>query len=186
MNVTRKASRYASPVRCELGAATELPGLARRRGTGGATTLCDRPQRKDHRDAAAPTARRRSSSTAGAGRTLVLADVELKRIEDALLDALLDHHTNRDNALDRLLDDMDRLDPDRVPATTGRGGLPAEEKATGVRKARIEELLVAAVLDNHPNRNAALDRILDDIEVVSERQIAQYEMQFDNDFDGLA
>jgi hypothetical protein len=116
-----------------------------------------------------------------------LGEVELKRIEDALLDALLDHHVNRDNALDRLLDDMNALEKKSAAEPKSRSSRSAAEKSFEVGKAaRIEELLVAAVLDNHPNRNQALDRILADINIVDDEEIARFDMQVDSDFDGLA
>ena len=69
-----------------------------------------------------------------------LGEADLRRLEAALLDALLDVRSDRSNAVDQLLGD---------PAFTGR------EQA--------EQLLVAAVLDTHSDRNRALDRLLDDI-----------------------
>jgi hypothetical protein len=72
--------------------------------------------------------------------SLPLGEADLRRIEAALLDALLDVHSDRGNAVDRLLDD---------PGFAGRE--------------QVEQLLVAAVLDTHPDRNRALDRLLDDM-----------------------
>ena len=127
-------------------------------------------------------ARPQSGSTKRSKRTMVLADVELKRVEDALLDALLDHHENRDNALDRLLDDMMRVEVKQDAASAD-----AAADAFGAMKVQqVEELLVAAVMDNHPNRHKAIDRFFDDIEAREARARAEFDMQIDNDFDGLS
>ncbi len=56
--------------------------------------------------------------------------------------------------------------------------------ATPSKRAKIEELLVAAVLDNHPNRNRALRPHLR--RPVGRGQAAIYDMSVDNDFDGMA
>ncbi len=69
-----------------------------------------------------------------------LGEADLRRLEAALLDALLDVRSDRGNAVDRLLDDR---------------WLAGREQ--------VEQLLVAAVLDTHPDRNRALDRLLDDM-----------------------
>jgi hypothetical protein len=71
-----------------------------------------------------------------------LGESDLRRIEAALLDAILDVRPDRSNAVDRLLDD---------PALSSDG------------REQVERLLVAAVMDTHPDRNRALDRLLDDI-----------------------
>ena len=115
-------------------------------------------------------------------RTLVLADVELKKVEDALLDALLDVHVNRDNALDRLLGDIAQ-----VEAKEHAEAFPFDESVLSESKMqRIEEMLSLAVMDNHPNRARALDRIFDDIEAEEQRARAEFDVRVDNDFDGLA
>ena len=69
-----------------------------------------------------------------------LGEADLRRLEAALLDALLDVRSDRGNAVDRLLDD---------PGFAGRE--------------QVEQLLVAAVMDTHPDRNRALDRLLEDM-----------------------
>ena len=124
-------------------------------------------------------------------RTVALADLGLTRVEDALLDAILDNHRNRDSALDRLLDDMacvDRRHRDEMEAAAGDDDAPAlpVDGYAVPKLQRIEQLLVAAVLDNHPNRNRALDRLFDDIEAEEARERAQFDMTCDNDFDGMA
>ena len=71
---------------------------------------------------------------------MTLGESDLRRLEVALLDALLDVQPDHANAVDRLLDDLD---------------FAAREE--------VEQFLVAAVLDTHSDRNRALDRLLDDI-----------------------
>ena len=70
---------------------------------------------------------------------LMLGETDLRRIEAALLDALLDVGHDRSNAVDRLLDDPE-LSGDR---------------------AQVEQLLHAAVMDKGADRNRELDQILD-------------------------
>lgn len=163
MYLTRTTSRYNKPACPEMGSPAGLP-TRHGRGVVERSIAHNREGRKTKRP----------------GGRIVLADVELKRIEDALLESLLDTHTNRDNALDRLLDDMTRVEADeRVTAERSSRTLAAPSK-----KARIEELLVAAVLDNHPNRSNAIDRIFADLSI--EEEAARHDMSVDNDFDGLA
>lgn len=41
-------------------------------------------------------------------------------------------------------------------------------------------------LEDHPNRDQALDRLLDDMDhIAAQREQAEYDMRIDNDFDGL-
>ena len=69
----------------------------------------------------------------------MLGEIDLRRIEAALLDALLDVGGGRSNAVDRLLDD---------PALSGD-------------RQQVQQLLHAAVRDTGSDRNRALDEILD-------------------------
>jgi hypothetical protein len=90
--------------------------------------------------------------------------------------------------LDRLLDDMERqetVDREARLAHTGDYASLEREMATPSKRARIEELLVAAVIDNHPRRNQALDRIFADLAATQE-EAARFDMGVDSDFDGLA
>lgn len=129
---------------------------------------------------------RRSKRNAG---SIVVGEIELKRIEDALLDALLDTHANADNALDRLLEDMELQEAaereSRLAETGGDYASLERELATPSKRSQIEELLVAAVIDNHPRRNQALDRIFADLAATQE-EAALFDMGVDSDFDGLA
>ena len=169
--VTRTAGRYNKAACPELGSPTTLPCHGR--------FAAERPTAR--REQAAGVAKRMKRTA----RSIVIADVELKRVEDALLDALLDTHANADNALDRLLGDMEMTEAGERNARTDDYAALEAVLARPSKKSRIEELLVAAVLDNHPNRNAALDRIFDDLQVLEE-EAARYNMSVDNDFDGLA
>jgi hypothetical protein len=138
----------------------------------------------------------RSSDRASAGvasrvkrvtRPIVVGEVELQRIEDALFNALLETHANADNALDRLLDDMaasEAAEREEMFASDDYAALEAE-MAVPTKRSQIEELLVAAVIDNHPRRNAALDRIFADLTATQE-EAARFDMTVDSDFDGLA
>jgi hypothetical protein len=88
----------------------------------------------------------------------LVGEADLRRIEQALLDAILDVHPNRSNALDRLLEDMDAADgaDDDTASPAGRG-------AGHSRRQQVEALLQAAVLDTTPaDRNRTLDRLLGD------------------------
>jgi len=86
---------------------------------------------------------------------LALGEADLLRIERALLDALLDVHPNRMNALDHFLDDMDAADGANDDTASA-----AERDAGNSRRKQVEELLLTAVLDTTSDRNRALDRLL--------------------------
>jgi hypothetical protein len=73
--------------------------------------------------------------------SLEIAQSDLRRIEQALLDAILDVRPNDTNALDRLLSDP---------------------KLTNGDREKVERFLAAAVMDTHFDRNRALDRLLGD------------------------
>ncbi len=80
--------------------------------------------------------------TTAANASMTLGEADLRRIETALLEAILDVRPDRSNAVDHLLDDPN-LSPDRD---------------------QVEQLLVAALMDKHPNRNQALERLLGDMD----------------------
>ena len=77
-------------------------------------------------------------ATAASDRAFHLGQSDLQRIEQALLDALLDVRPNNANAVDDLLNDP---------------------KFSGDR-AEVERFLAAAVMDTNADRNRALDQIL--------------------------
>jgi len=132
-------------------------------------------------------------------RSLALADLKLAQIEDAFLDMLLDAHPRRATALDRLLDDVAAADPADAPALA-RAAVPVPDAAVAAASSRrIESALLGAVIQRHPRRDAALDRLLGDLDLApsapdaahgawvdeDERQRAEYDVACDNDFDGL-
>ena len=85
-----------------------------------------------------------------------LGEADLRRLEQAMLDAILDVHPNGTNALDRLLDDMEAADGAHDDTATA-----ADRDAGQSRRKQVEELLVAAVLDTAPaDRDRELDRLL--------------------------
>ena len=84
-----------------------------------------------------------------------LGETDLRRIEQALLDAILDVTPNRTNAVDRLLDDMAQAD-----GADGDGSSFDARDAGHSKRKQVEDLLAAAVLDNTSDRNRALDRLL--------------------------
>lgn len=75
-----------------------------------------------------------------------LGEFDLQLVEQALLDAILDVGSDRTNAVDRLFHKMDAA-----------GGV---SEASLTRRQELEELVAVAVMDQHPNRHRALDRIL--------------------------
>jgi hypothetical protein len=113
----------------------------------------------------------------------------LERSEEGLLAAALAHHPHCAAALDALLDDVEQVDD--ATAAESRRVLPTGDVA---REQRMEDLLLEAIVRTHPNRDAALDRLLADAcgdaalegsyDESAER--AQFDQQIDNDFDGLA
>ena len=172
--VIRNVSRYNKVACPELGAPSSVKCHGRFAG--------DRRSASSDR-ASAGVAKRVKRVT----RPIVVGEVELQRIEDALFNALLETHANADNALDRLLDDMaaseaaereERFESDDYAALEA-------EMAVPTKRSQIEELLVAAVIDNHPRRNAALDRIFADLTATQE-EAARFDMTVDSDFDGLS
>jgi hypothetical protein len=132
-------------------------------------------------------------------RSLALADLKLAQIEDAFLDMLLDAHPRRATALDRLLDDLAAADPAEAPAAA-RAALPvADADVAAASSRRIESALLGAVIRRHPRRDAALDRLMCDLELAptapeaahgawadeEDRRRAEFDVACDNDFDGL-
>lgn len=85
-----------------------------------------------------------------------LGEADLRRLEQAMLDAILDVQPNGSNALDRLLEEMDAADS----AHDDTACMPDRDAGQSRRK-QVQELLVAAVLDTAPaDRNRELDRLL--------------------------
>src|SRR5581483_7660557 len=130
----------------------------------------------------------RKDSTRSVSRAAKLQDME-DRLIAKMLNA--DGDPRSDRALDRLLDDIERVRPERVHRHRGRLAHPRAALLHGrvgsvaSRLHRIDDLLVAAVIDRHPNRDGALDRLLDDLSIDEERERAEFDRGYDNDFDGL-
>jgi hypothetical protein len=75
-----------------------------------------------------------------------LSVATLERLEHAILNSLLDLHPNRDSAIDRLLDDVNNAETEIRPPAYPR--LAASSLGCSLQRLRrIEELLVAAVMD---------------------------------------
>ena len=114
-----------------------------------------------------------------------LSAAKLQEVEDRLLAATVAHHPNGDRALDRLLDDLERLPLDHP-----------HRQLTPLRRhsqlERMDELLMHAVVESHPDRPVAIERLLAD--VVADAAMdddehldrLRFDMQVDNDFDGLS
>ena len=107
-------------------------------------------------------------------------DARLQEVEDRLLARMIATHENREHALDRLLHDV--LDERNVE--TGARTLPLKGDACiSKRLRRTEDLLVAAVIENHPNAERGLDRLMDDL---FPEEVTAPEFGWDNDWDGMA
>lgn len=93
------------------------------------------------------------STDAPAEAGALLGEADLRRMENALLEALLDVDLDRSNALDRFLSDLD--------ARAVNGTAPATDADHAkFRRAQLEALLNTAVSDTRHDRNRALDQIL--------------------------
>src|SRR5690348_4985132 len=107
-------------------------------------------------------------------------DARLQEVEDRLLAKMIATHENREHALDRLLHDV--LDETNVETTSRT--LPLKGDACiSTRLRRTEDLLVAAVIENHLNAERAVDRLLEDL--FPERTDSSV-AEWDNDWDGMA
>ena len=101
---------------------------------------------------------------------------KLEELENAFIDRIFDTHPNRERAMDRLLDDLNK----NTNAPMARNAMPV---ASAEQLERIETLLVAASLDAHPNSAKAWDNLLDD--VIGDAPTLPPEF-YDRDWDGLA
>ena len=152
-----------------------------------------------HGRSGAPAAPQPARSCRMSRRTLALADLKLAQIEDAFLDMLLDAHPRRATALNRLLDDVAAAGPSRAAAVAD-AATPVPDPAIAAASARrIESALLGAVIQRHPRRDRALDRLLSDLDAApsapdaahgawvdeEECRRAEFDITCDNDFDGL-
>ena len=101
-------------------------------------------------------------------------DARMQEVEDRLLARVIETHPHRDEALDRLMYDLLGVDAD----SGGRTLMVRPCVSSVARLRRVEALLVAATVDNHPNRERALDRLIDDL-------FPSDDQTWDNDWDGM-
>ena len=114
-----------------------------------------------------------------------VAASKLQEVEDRLLEQAIDHHPRAEAALDSAIDDMAALSAE-LQRSRRR---PLLLRST-TNLNRIEDLLLEAIVRTHPNRERALDRLMDDvvcgdIEPHIVHAQTEFDMSFDNDFDGL-
>lgn len=170
------------------------------RATNAISTATAKTDRRDvpiPRAAAPDAAERRGCRMSR--RTLALADLKLRQIEDAFLDTLLDAHPRQKTALDRLLDDLAAAPAAQTSVVVADAVPEPDQEVAAASARRIESSLVAAVIEHHPRRDRALDRLLNDLAVAApaaahgawvdedgeEHRRASYDASFDTDFDGL-
>jgi len=107
-------------------------------------------------------------------------DARLQEVADRLLAKLIATHANREHALERLLHDV----LDESNAETTARALPLKGDACiSKRLHRTEDLLVAAIIENHPNAERGIDRMLEDLFPAENESAA---CAWDNDWDGMA
>jgi len=110
---------------------------------------------------------------------------KLQEVEDQLLAAAMANHSNFDDAIESLLNDIDALPDSSAP-----------RRASPLRHHRqleaMEDLLLQAVMCSHPNRENAVERLLGDVvgdaaidEQDEQRERAVFDREIDNDFDGM-
>ena len=145
-------------------------------------TLVRHPHRKESKS---------SSFKSAASKPLAvtaqrIAASKLQDTEDRLLEQAIEHHPHAEMALDGAIDDMAALSAELAQSRRR----PLLLRST-THLNRIEDLLLEAVIRTHPNRELALDRLMNDVicggesdpPVIDEE--AAFDMSFDNDFDGL-
>src|SRR4051812_17507522 len=104
----------------------------------------------------------------------------MEKVEDELVGKVFDSHPNRQRAFDRLMGDLEDVSCELSSSAI----LPLETTAEQLRRIeQIENLLVAATVNYHPNSQIALEALLDD--VVGDAPTLPSEF-FDSDWDGLA
>ena len=144
------------------------------------------PSHRPHRPSTSPASSQAAKRPAAAAaehleRTNV---VKLENVEEELLAAALEEYAKDGQALDRALDDMAALSAE-LHRSRRRPLLLRSTTSLN----RMEDLLLGAVLRTHPNRERALDRLLNEVvpvdDVDEESARAEFDMRVDNDFDGL-
>ena len=109
----------------------------------------------------------------------------IEQVEEQLLAAAIDHHPRRDGALDQLADDVSSLSAEVERSRRS----PLLLRSTASLN-RMEDLLLEAVVRTHPNRERAMDRLLDDVagdDLSEPVPPALIDPTFvDQDFDGMS
>ena len=114
---------------------------------------------------------------------------KLEDVEDRLLEQSIDRHPRAEAALDGALDDMAALSAE-LQRSRRRPLLLRSTTSLN----RIEDMLLEAIVRTHPNRERALDRLMDDLDSRGSESVetpaavhsaTDFDMSFDNDFDGL-
>jgi hypothetical protein len=146
-------------------------------------TLVRHPHRKESKS---PSLKRAASKPLAVAAKRVAAS-NLQEVEDRLLEQAIEHHPQAEIALDGAIDDMAALSAELQQSRRR----PLLLRST-TNLNRIEDLLLEAVIRTHPNRERALDRLMDDVvcdggesEPPVPDEQAAFDMSFDNDFDGL-
>lgn len=136
---------------------------------------------------------RRAASTPGASphrhaETLArISPSKLEEVEDRLLAEAIGQHPHLETALDGALDDMAVLSAE---LRRSRRRPLLLRSTTNLN--RVEDLLLEAMLRAHPHREEALNHLLDDVtsgadaDGATELARARFDMQIDNDFDGMS
>ena len=145
------------------------------------------PTRRVRSSSSSPaTPRQRAGlATAAAAAPAPISAAKLQEVEDRLLADAIAQHAQCDAALDGALDDIAVLSAE---LRRSRRRPLLLRSATNLN--RVEDLLLEAVVRSHPNRENALDRLLadvsaDDRAAAEEDERARFDMQIDNDFDGM-
>ena len=108
---------------------------------------------------------------------------KLEEVENRLLAEAIEHHAQVEAALDGALDDMAILSAE---LRRSRRRPLLLRSTTNLN--RVEDLLLEAIVRSHPNRENALDRLLADVseaDGVTDHAHAEFDMNIDNDFDGM-
>lgn len=124
---------------------------------------------------------------------------KLEAVEERLLADAMENHPISDEALDAALADMADMAALSAELRDSRNRPLLLRSTTSLD--RIEDLLLEAVVRAHPNRERALDRLLDEVSpfdasaapsaaaaaaAAEERARAEFDMTIDADFDGLS
>ena len=111
----------------------------------------------------------------------------LQEVEEQLVSNAMERHPGRDRAVTHLLKDIEK--PAGMTGSVARVTPPYDPSQTE----RIEDLLLEAIIRTHPNRGAAIVRLLGDVvgdaaidETEAHATCEESDLTFDNDFDGMS